>query len=214
MDFKLGNIEHGYTSTATAAGTTTLVNNSTEYQVFTGTTTQTIKLPDATTFAKGIRFFIINLSSGILTIKNNSSTVLTTIPGGNNAEIFASDITTSAGVWQILSVNMGRTINNQTGTTYTFALSDGSSFGGNPLVTANNASTQTYTVPPNSSVAFPVGTQMDLIQLGAGKVTFSPGSGVTINSLGGLFSTNGQYVGVTITQIAANSWILNGNLIA
>ena len=72
-------------------------------------------------------------------------------------------------------VNGGRTINAQTGTTYTFALSDGSGAGGFPLVTASNASAQTYTVPPNSSVAFPVGTQIDLVQQGAGAVTIAPG---------------------------------------
>lgn len=41
------------------------------------------------------------------------------------------------------------------------------------MVTFNNAAAQTITVPPNSSVAFPIGTQIDLAQLGAGKVTFA-----------------------------------------
>ena len=41
------------------------------------------------------------------------------------------------------------------------------------MVTFSNAAAQTVTVPPNSSVAFPIGTQIDCAQIGAGKVTFA-----------------------------------------
>jgi hypothetical protein len=107
-----------------------------------------------------------------------------------------------------------RTINAQTGTTYTFVLTDGSNNSNNPLVTFSNASTQTVTVPPNSGVAFPVGTQIDVMQQGAGKVTFAAGAGVTINSQGGLLSIGAQYVGVSLIQTAANTWTLVGFTIA
>lgn len=68
-------------------------------------------------------------------------------------------------------------INAQTGTTYTFVAGDAAN-----TVTLNNAAAITATVPPNSVVAFPIGTQIDVVQLGAGKVTLAQGAGVTINS--------------------------------
>ena len=45
-------------------------------------------------------------------------------------------------------------INTQTGTTYTFVLTDAGK-----LVTCDNAAAISVTVPPNSSVAFPTGTR-------------------------------------------------------
>jgi hypothetical protein len=67
-------------------------------------------------------------------------------------------------------------VNAQTGTTYTLAITDA---GG--LVTASNASAAIYTVPPNSSVAFAAGVHVDILNIGAGRVTLAPGSGVTVN---------------------------------
>jgi hypothetical protein len=125
------------------------------------------------------------------------------------------DLTTKVtGVLPAANVGLVRTINAQTGTTYTFALADGSAAGGNPLVTGSNASAQTYTVPPNSSVAFPVGTQIDIIQIGAGKITLAQGSGVTINSKDGNKAIGAQYVGVTLVKLATDTWNLTGDLIA
>jgi len=69
--------------------------------------------------------------------------------------------------------------NAQIGTTYTFVLADGD---GTTFVTMSNASANTITVPPNSSVAFPVGTKLLVIQLGAGSTTVAQGVGVTINT--------------------------------
>jgi C4-dicarboxylate-specific signal transduction histidine kinase len=40
------------------------------------------------------------------------------------------------------------------------------------LVTMSNASANTFTVPPNSSVAFGIGTQINIAQLGAGQTSY------------------------------------------
>lgn len=101
------------------------------------------------------------------------------------------------------------TINSQTGTTYTFVLTDAWA-----MVTFNNAAAQTITVPPNSSVAFPIGTQIDLAQLGAGKVTFAEWAGVTIQSKGSNKAISAQYVGATLKKIGTDTWLLLGDLIA
>lgn len=67
---------YGFTSTATAAGTTTLTNASSQYQLFTGTTTQSIVLPAANTLIAGWTFHIVNNSTGNLTIKTSDESTI------------------------------------------------------------------------------------------------------------------------------------------
>jgi hypothetical protein len=72
----------GYTTTATAAGTTTLTNTSSYYQLFTGSTTQTVVLPVTSTLITGWTFHIANNSTGNLTIQSSGlNTLITIIPG-------------------------------------------------------------------------------------------------------------------------------------
>lgn len=72
----------GYTSTATAAGTTTLTNTSSYYQQFTGTTTQTVQLPVTSTLQTGWTFHIVNNSTGNLSVvSSGSNAVITVVPG-------------------------------------------------------------------------------------------------------------------------------------
>jgi hypothetical protein len=103
-------------------------------------------------------------------------------------------------------------VNAQTGTAYTLALTDAPSSSANQgIVTMNNASANTVTVPPNSSVAFPVGTQIMIPQLGAGQTSVAAGSGVTV-STPSTFNARTQYSAMVLTQIAANSWVLGGDI--
>jgi hypothetical protein len=102
----------------------------------------------------------------------------------------------------------GMPSNTQTGTTYTFALSDSGK-----LCTFNNSSAVTVTIPPASSVAFPVDAQILVSQYGTGQVTFAPGAGVTINSLLAYKSLYGQFAGgLLIKTPTANTWLLIGTL--
>lgn len=99
------------------------------------------------------------------------------------------------------------TLNAQTGTTYTLVLADA-----HKLVTLNNGSAITLTVPPNSSVAFETGDQVNLLQLGAGQVTVAAGSGVTLRSEGSKVKLTGQYALATLVKIGTDEWVLVGNL--
>jgi len=101
-------------------------------------------------------------------------------------------------------------INAQTGTTYTFVLTDR-----HKLCTFSNASPVTVTVPLNSSVAFPVGTKIDLARVGAGTVRIQPvGGGVTLNSASGNQFLAAQYAGASLIKTATDTWLLVGNLSA
>lgn len=97
-------------------------------------------------------------------------------------------------------------INTQTGTTYTLVLTDAGK-----LVTLSNASAITMTVPPNSSVAFPIGTQVILSQLGAGQVTVAAGAGVTIRTPETLLLAD-QYSTAALIKIGTDEWIISGRL--
>jgi hypothetical protein len=98
-------------------------------------------------------------------------------------------------------------INAQTGTTYTFQLSDDGK-----LCTFDNASSITATIPPNSSVAYGIGTQINLMALAAGVVTITAGVGVTIRSDGSKLKLNAQYAVATCLKIASDTWVAVGNL--
>ena len=98
-------------------------------------------------------------------------------------------------------------VNTQTGTTYTFQLTDDGK-----IITMNNAASITATVPPNASVAFGIGTQINILQLGAGTITITAGAGVTVYSSGTKLKTNDQYSTATIYKIATNIWVAVGNL--
>lgn len=99
--------------------------------------------------------------------------------------------------------------NNQVGTTYTAVLSDGE----NTVISLNNAAPITFTVPPNSSVAYPVGTEMTIWQKGAGQVTVAPGSGVTINlPVGGTLNLRGQGSYASLIKTDTDTWSIIGDL--
>ena len=100
-------------------------------------------------------------------------------------------------------------LNAQTGTTYTTVLGDDGK-----LVTCDNGSAIVLTIPPNGTVAYGIGTQINIMQLGAGQVTITPGAGVTIRSAGSKLKTSAQYAVATCVKIASDTWVAVGNLTA
>jgi hypothetical protein len=96
------------------------------------------------------------------------------------------------------------TNNAQTGTAYTLVLADVGKW-----ITMTNASASTLTVPPNSSVAFPVGTTIEGSQEGAGVLTLTPGAGVTLNSAAGL-TIDGQYGVFGMRKTGTDVWTVYG----
>ncbi len=100
-------------------------------------------------------------------------------------------------------------LNAQTGTSYTTVLGDDGK-----LITLDNAAAITLTIPPNGTVAYGIGTQLNIMQLGAGQVTITPGAGVTIRSAGSKLKTKEQYAVATCVKIATDTWVAVGNLSA
>jgi hypothetical protein len=96
----INNIREGYTTTATAAGTTTLTSSSNHYQRFTGSTTQTIVLPVTSTLATGVSYVIENTSTGNLTVNSSGGNLVITIIPGVTVQCMCIGITlTTAADW-------------------------------------------------------------------------------------------------------------------
>jgi hypothetical protein len=99
-------------------------------------------------------------------------------------------------------------LNAQTGTTYTLVLTDAGK-----LVTLDNAGAITLTVPLASSVAYAIGTSIDMVQIGAGQVTVAGTGGVTVNATPGL-KFRAQWSAATLLKITSDTWVLVGDLSA
>ena len=97
---------------------------------------------------------------------------------------------------------------NQQVASYTLTLADDGK-----LIEISNASAVTVTIPLEATVAFPIGAQITVLQTGAGQITFSPVSGVTLNGNPGV-KTRAQWTAGTLIKRAANTWVVIGDLSA
>lgn len=98
-------------------------------------------------------------------------------------------------------------INQQT-SSYTTVLADR-----DKLVEVSSASGVTVTIPADSSVAYPVGTSIDILQTGAGQVTIAGAGGVTVNATPGL-KLRTQWSSATLFKRATDTWVVFGDLSA
>lgn len=96
------------------------------------------------------------------------------------------------------------TANAQTGD-YTLVLGDAGK-----CIDLTAATGKTVTVPANASVAFPVGTVVEVAQLGAGQVTIAAAGGVTVSEPDSKLKTAKQYAVVALRKTATNVWVLSG----
>ncbi len=142
----------------------------------------------------------INLASG-KDLKVNGTAVISSTAGGF---IFTDGTQTKEGVPSKTTIS---TI------TDTYNLSTGGLALRDTLVECNKATAFTVTVPLNSTTAFPVGTSIDFIQIGAGQVTFDGAVGVTLNFTPGA-KLRSQWSSATLFKRATDSWILMGDLSA
>jgi len=103
-------------------------------------------------------------------------------------------------------------VNDQTGTSYTLVLANAPATSASQgILTMNNASANTVTIPASTTVAFPIGTLIQIIQLGAGKTTVSPAGGVTLANAS-TNSARAQNSVLVITKIGVDSWVLGGDM--
>ena len=94
----INNIKMGYSTTATAGGSTSLTVSSNYRQFFTGTLAQTIVLPVTSTLVTGMAYEIENNSTGLLTVNSSGGNLVGTIPAGvcAHAVCIGTTLTTAA----------------------------------------------------------------------------------------------------------------------
>ena len=100
-----------------------------------------------------------------------------------------------------------------TSVTDTYNLSTGGLSLRDGLVECNKATGFTVTIPANSTTAFPVGTSIDILQVGAGQVTIAGAAGVTVNATPGL-KLRAQWSSATLFKRATDTWVVMGDLSA
>jgi hypothetical protein len=81
------------------------------------------------------------------------------------------------------------------------------------LLTLNSHFAANMPVPINSTDPVPIGSRVDLVQLGVGQITVVPEAGVTINATPGR-KLRAQYSFATLIKTGTNVWLLVGDLAA
>ena len=170
----------GYATTATAAGTTTLVVGSAWQQFFTGSTTQIVVMPVTSTLVLGQSFYIVNNSSGNVTV--NSS-------GGNAIQVMGASTTllitcistsgTTAASWSIeyVGASSGGTVSNGTINDLAYYAATGTTV--SPLATANNGLLVTSNTGVPSILAGPGSANLTLLSQAAAAPIWSTNPVIT-----------------------------------
>jgi hypothetical protein len=211
--------ENAFTAANVAANTLTVngisgqtgkafkINDNTGTQKFAVAVDGTVTFQDGSTQSTAAVGGVTSVSGG-----NGITATGTTAVSVAIDTLITADLTTAQTLTnKILTapqINLG--VNTQSGTTYTTVLADNGK-----LITQTNASAITTTIPPNSSVAYPVGAQLNFTQLGAGQLTIQGGAGVTVVSTGATASApkcRAQYSSATAIQISANNWLVAGDI--
>jgi hypothetical protein len=85
------------------------------------------------------------------------------------------------------------------------------------VVTMNNASANTFSIPTNASVAFPIGTQINVLQIGAGQTTIQAVTSgtTTIQSTGATAAApklRARYSAATCLKAGTDLWYVFGDI--
>lgn len=113
---------------------------------------------------------------------------------------------TGAATLEQAKINLGASSVNSINAGYVLALTDAFN-----IVSATSA--LTITVPLESSVAFPIGSQILLTKTTTGTVSIAGDAGVTINAAGNATQIASQYSIAVLVKVGTDSWILGGDII-
>jgi hypothetical protein len=108
---------------------------------------------------------------------------------------------------------LGKVAFNAQTNTYTAVLTDNQ----NKVVTMDVATANDFLIPTNANVAFPIGSVINVVQIGAGKTTIeavTPGT-TTISSTGATATApelRAQFSAASCVKVAVDSWIILGDI--
>jgi hypothetical protein len=189
--------------TITVSGNTT-IGSSTHTVAFVTSDNTSVTLPTTGTLATlaGTESLTNKtLTSPTLTLATSSSTTDARLSwDSTNKKIQVGNGTTA------LDFASSTLVTNAQTASYTLVLADK-----DKLVEIDNASANNLTVPLNSSVAFPIGTQINILQTGAGTTTLVATGGVTLNATPGLI-LRARWSSVTLIKRGTDTWVAVGDL--
>jgi hypothetical protein len=140
--------------------------------------------------------------NGAVTINGSLTATSLIKSGGTSSEFLKADGSVDSNEYSTKSLSINTQISS-----YILVLTDA-----NKMVEMNVATANNLTIPLDSSVAFPIGTQIIVSQLGAGQTTFVAALGVTIRQRQTFTKTAGQYALATLIKRNTDEWILGGDL--
>jgi predicted heme/steroid binding protein len=82
------------------------------------------------------------------------------------------------------------------------------------IVETNISTPNTVTVPDNATVPFPIGTEIFVMQYGAGQTTIAAVAGVTLRSKSNYKKIGSPYTGVCLVKVGTDEWYLVGTLVS
>jgi hypothetical protein len=137
-----------------------------------------------------------------------SSTAKARVAIGSNGQLLRVNSGATAPEWA-LGVNLQ--LNAQTAT-YTVVLGDAFK-----LVTMSVAGANDFQIPTNASVAFPIGSVINVIQIGAGQTTIKAVTSgtTTISSTGATATTpklRAQFSAASCIKVATDTWYVVGDI--
>ena len=151
-------------------------------------------------------------AAAMRTLGSAIDTSLVDLKGGTSGQVLSKASGTDMDFTWIAQDDSSLAINAQTGTSYTAVIGDGV----NTLVTMDNASANTFYIPTDASVAFDVGTVLNIYMKGAGVTTITattPGT-TTVVSAGAASGSPvlARYKVASAMKLAANSWVVIGGI--
>jgi hypothetical protein len=181
------------------------------------TDTGKMKIGDGTTAWNSLAYAITGATGTVTSVTAGTGLSGGTITGTGTIAIDTAttvDVSTAQTLTNktLTAPVINLSLNAQTGTTYTFALTDNGK-----LVTASNGSAQTYSIPTNATTAFPTGTQINIIQIESGQVTIqAASSGTTTVASTGATATapklRAQYSSATLIKASTDLWYVVGDI--
>jgi hypothetical protein len=133
--------------------------------------------------------------------------VITGTNGQNSLEVADGDVSITDALTVTGTTTTYLNVITDSTTTRTPALTDASAY-----ILTTHGTGITVTLPQDSAVAFPTGSQIVFERNGAGTMTFAAGTGATVNSKGGTLTCADRYTTVAAVKIAADTWTIFGNI--
>ena len=162
-------------------------------------------LTDSGIAATGVVQTINNLIpvDGNVTINATSIGAIPTSQKGASSGVASLDTAT-----KVTATQTSADVMTASGTALTLT----TSYAGKLVKCTRSSGTCTITIPSNTTASLPVDTEIEIVRYGAGEVTISPASGVTLYSKDSARSIASRYGAVSLKKMGTNEWWMVGDL--